>query len=49
MLAVDELYGEVPALERDRYWDTPSARAPYTAAAAPLRQPPFRGSAFDVT
>ncbi|XP_074786270.1 bestrophin-2a isoform X3 [Athene noctua] len=48
MLAVDELYGEVPALERDRYWDAASPRAPYTAAAAPLRQPPFRGSAFDV-
>ncbi|XP_055555987.1 bestrophin-2 [Falco cherrug] len=48
MLAVDELYGEVPALERDRYWDSASPRAPYTAAAAPLRQPPFRGSAFDV-
>ncbi|KAK4805963.1 hypothetical protein QYF61_022186 [Mycteria americana] len=48
MLAVDELYGEVPALERDRYWDTASPRAPYTAAAAPLRQPAFRGSAFDV-
>ncbi|KAM6111687.1 bestrophin-2a-like [Phoenicopterus ruber ruber] len=49
MLAVDELYGEVPALERDRYWDAASPRAPYTAAAAPLRQPAFRGSAFDVT
>lgn len=48
MLAVDELYGEVPALERDRYWDAASPRAPYTAAAAPLRQPAFRGSAFDV-
>ncbi|KAM6188694.1 bestrophin-2a [Sarcoramphus papa] len=48
MLAVDELYGEVPALERDRYWDAVSPQAPYTAAAAPLRQPAFRGSAFDV-
>ncbi|KAM6037517.1 bestrophin-2a isoform 3-T3 [Theristicus caerulescens] len=48
MLAVDELYGEVPALERDRYWDAASPQAPYTAAAAPLRQPAFRGSAFDV-
>ncbi|RMB90078.1 hypothetical protein DUI87_33533 [Hirundo rustica rustica] len=47
MLAVDELYGEVPALERDRYWDAASPRAPYTAAAAP--RPTFRGSAFDVT
>ncbi|XP_065520527.1 bestrophin-2 isoform X3 [Lathamus discolor] len=49
MLAVDELYGEVPALERDRYWDAASPRVPYTAAAAPLRQPPFRGSACDIT
>ncbi|XP_064293371.1 bestrophin-2 [Phalacrocorax carbo] len=48
MLAVDELYGEVPTLERDRYWDAASPQAPYTAAAAPLRQPAFRGSAFDV-
>ncbi|KAM8987150.1 bestrophin-2a isoform 2-T2 [Ara ararauna] len=49
MLAVDELYGEVPALERDRYWDAASPRVPYTAAAAPLRHPPFRGSACDIT
>ncbi|KAM6307828.1 LOW QUALITY PROTEIN: bestrophin-2a [Podargus strigoides] len=28
MLAVDELYGEVPALERDRYWDAPVPRRP---------------------
>ncbi|XP_014118455.1 PREDICTED: bestrophin-2-like [Pseudopodoces humilis] len=49
MLAVDELYGEVPELERDRYWGTPAPRAPYTAAAAPPRHPAFRGSAFDVT
>ncbi|XP_048145755.1 bestrophin-2, partial [Corvus hawaiiensis] len=49
MLAVDELYGEVPALERDRYWDAASPQAPYTAAAAPPRHPTFQGSAFDVT
>uniref|UniRef100_A0A669QZN3 Bestrophin homolog n=1 Tax=Phasianus colchicus TaxID=9054 RepID=A0A669QZN3_PHACC len=50
MLAVDELYGDVPTLERDRYWDSASPRAPYTAAtAAQLRLPNFRGSAFDVT
>ena len=49
MLAVDELYGDIPPLERDRYWDSASPRAPYTAAtAAQLRMRNFRGSAFDV-
>lgn len=50
MLAVDELYGDVPPLERDLYWDSVCPpRPPYTAAtAAQLRLPNFRGSAFDV-
>uniref|UniRef100_A0A8D0BFL9 Bestrophin homolog n=1 Tax=Salvator merianae TaxID=96440 RepID=A0A8D0BFL9_SALMN len=32
MMAVDEMYGDLPLLEKDRYWDATNPRAPYTAA-----------------
>uniref|UniRef100_G1Q4L9 Bestrophin n=1 Tax=Myotis lucifugus TaxID=59463 RepID=G1Q4L9_MYOLU len=50
MLAVDEMYDDLAMLEKDLYWDTAEARAPYTAATAFLRlQPSFQGSTFDIT
>ncbi|KYO27169.1 bestrophin-1 [Alligator mississippiensis] len=50
MLAVDEMYEDLPLLERDRYWDAANPRAPYTAATAfLLQQPRFQGSTFDIT
>ncbi|XP_063152554.1 bestrophin-2 [Candoia aspera] len=50
MMAVDEMYGDLPLLEKDRYWDASNPRAPYTAATVfLLQQPSFQGSTFDVT
>ncbi|KAL2086129.1 hypothetical protein ACEWY4_017188 [Coilia grayii] len=50
MLAVDEMCGEVPVLERDRYWNDSNPRPPYTAATLfVLRKPSFQGSTFDMT
>ncbi|KAL8211712.1 UNVERIFIED_CONTAM: Bestrophin-2 [Gekko kuhli] len=50
MMAVDEMYGDVPLLEKDRYWDASDPRAPYTAATVSmLHQPSFQGSTFDIT
>ncbi|KAM6468465.1 bestrophin-2a isoform 1-T4 [Liasis olivaceus] len=50
MMAVDEMYGDLPLLEKDRYWDSSNPRAPYTAATVfLLQQPSFQGSTFDVT
>ncbi|XP_053154611.1 bestrophin-2 [Hemicordylus capensis] len=50
MMAVDEMYGDLPLLEKDRYWDASNPRAPYTAATVSLlHQPSFLGSTFDMT
>ncbi|XP_077183363.1 bestrophin-2a [Paroedura picta] len=50
MMAVDEMYGDLPLLEKDRYWDASDPRAPYTAATVSmLHQPSFQGSTFDIT
>ncbi|XP_051827584.1 bestrophin-2 [Antechinus flavipes] len=50
MLAVDEMYDDLPLLEKDLYWDAADARAPYTAATAfMMHQPSFQGSTFDIT
>ncbi|XP_051693819.1 bestrophin-2a [Oryctolagus cuniculus] len=49
MLAVDEMYDDLAVLEKDLYWDSAEARAPYTAATAfLLQQPSFQGSTFDI-
>ncbi|CAG5929085.1 unnamed protein product, partial [Menidia menidia] len=32
MMAVDDMYGDVPMIERDRYWNDSNPRPPYTAA-----------------
>ncbi|EMP37234.1 Bestrophin-2 [Chelonia mydas] len=50
MMAVDEMYDDLPLLEKDRYWDASNPRAPYTAATVfLLHQPSFQGSTFDMT
>ncbi|XP_029440972.1 bestrophin-2 [Rhinatrema bivittatum] len=50
MMAVDEMYNDLPLLVRDRYWDDSDPRAPYTAATLfCLQQPSFQGSTFDMT
>ncbi|XP_062866445.1 bestrophin-2 [Trichomycterus rosablanca] len=50
MMAVDEMYGDLPKMERDRYWNDSNPRPPYTAATLfVLRKPSFQGSTFDMT
>ncbi|XP_032383312.1 bestrophin-2 [Etheostoma spectabile] len=49
MMAVDEMYGDLPMMERDRYWNDSNPRPPYTAATLfVLRKPSFQGSTFDM-
>ncbi|XP_063786247.1 bestrophin-2 isoform X2 [Pseudophryne corroboree] len=49
MMAVDEMYGDVPLLVKDRYWNDSDPRPPYTAATLfQKRQPSFQGSTFDM-
>ncbi|XP_056136494.1 bestrophin-2-like [Lampris incognitus] len=49
MMAVDEMYGDLPLIERDRYWNDSNPRPPYTAATLfVLRKPSFQGSTFDM-
>lgn len=48
-MAVDEMYGDLPMMERDRYWNDSNPRPPYTAATLfVLRKPSFQGSTFDM-
>ncbi|XP_073716776.1 bestrophin-2a [Misgurnus anguillicaudatus] len=50
MMAVDEMYGDLPMMERDLYWNDSNPRPPYTAATLfLLRKPSFQGSTFDMT
>ncbi|KAM9313316.1 bestrophin-2a [Gastrophryne carolinensis] len=49
MLAVDEMYADVPFLVKDRYWNDSDPRPPYTAATLFQKyQPSFQGSTFDM-
>ncbi|XP_035494456.2 bestrophin-2 [Scophthalmus maximus] len=49
MMAVDEMFGDLPKMERDRYWNDSNPRPPYTAATLfVLRKPSFQGSTFDM-
>ncbi|KAK7929552.1 hypothetical protein WMY93_005947 [Mugilogobius chulae] len=49
MMAVDEMYGDLPLMQRDRYWNDSNPRPPYTAATVfVLRKPSFQGSTFDM-
>uniref|UniRef100_A0A3P8ZYA5 Bestrophin homolog n=1 Tax=Esox lucius TaxID=8010 RepID=A0A3P8ZYA5_ESOLU len=49
MMAVDEMYGDLPIMEKDRYWNDSNPRPPYTTATLfKLRKPSFQGSTFDM-
>ncbi|CAL1602029.1 unnamed protein product [Knipowitschia caucasica] len=49
MMAVDEMYSDLPLMQRDRYWNDSNPRPPYTAATVfVLRKPSFQGSTFDM-
>ncbi|KAM4748475.1 bestrophin-2a [Rhinophrynus dorsalis] len=49
MLAVDEMYSDLPLLEKDRYWNDSEPCPPYTAATLfQKRLPSFQGSTFDM-
>ncbi|XP_063305654.1 bestrophin-2 [Pelobates fuscus] len=49
MMAVDEMYSDLPLLEKDRYWNDTNPRPPYTAATLFQKHlPSFQGSTFDM-
>uniref|UniRef100_UPI00398EDEBC bestrophin-4-like isoform X2 n=1 Tax=Pristiophorus japonicus TaxID=55135 RepID=UPI00398EDEBC len=49
LLAVDELHQNLPALEKDKYWNDNDPKPPYTAATTEHRKPSFLGSTFDIS
>ncbi|KAJ3596537.1 hypothetical protein NHX12_002943 [Muraenolepis orangiensis] len=49
LLSVDEMYDNLPAVERDKYWNESEPQPPYTAASAEHRKPSFMGSALDIS
>ncbi|XP_051855857.1 bestrophin-4 [Antechinus flavipes] len=49
LLSVDDMYGDLPPLNRDRYWGEAAAQPPYTvASAADSQRPTFLGSTFNL-
>ncbi|XP_066447728.1 bestrophin-3-like isoform X3 [Eleutherodactylus coqui] len=48
LLAVDEMYMNLPKLHRDIYWNDSDLRPPYTLAAADYCIPSFLGSTVDM-
>lgn len=48
LLSVDEMYDNLPVVERDMYWNESEPQPPYTAASAEHRKPSFMGSALDI-
>uniref|UniRef100_A0A4W3IMF7 Bestrophin homolog n=1 Tax=Callorhinchus milii TaxID=7868 RepID=A0A4W3IMF7_CALMI len=45
MMAVDEMYQDLPLVEKDRYWNESNPRPPYTAATVfVLQKPSFQGA-----
>ncbi|KAM4677270.1 bestrophin-2a [Discoglossus pictus] len=49
MMAVDEMYDDVPPMERDRYWNDSNPCPPYTAATMfQKHHPSFQGSTFNM-
>eukprot|EP00062_Callorhinchus_milii_P017974 gi/632970950/ref/XP_007901931.1/ PREDICTED: bestrophin-3 isoform X2 [Callorhinchus milii] len=48
LMAVDEMYMNLPKVQKDIYWNDSDLRPPYTAAAADYCIPSFLGSAADV-
>ncbi|XP_051885653.1 bestrophin-4-like [Pristis pectinata] len=49
LLAVDEMHQNLPALEKDKYWNDNDPKPPYTAATTEHRKPSFLGSTFDIS
>lgn len=45
---MDEMYDNLPLVERDMYWNESEPQPPYTAASAEHRKPSFMGSALDI-
>uniref|UniRef100_A0A3Q0RI62 Bestrophin homolog n=1 Tax=Amphilophus citrinellus TaxID=61819 RepID=A0A3Q0RI62_AMPCI len=48
LLSVDEMYDNLPLVERDMYWNESEPQPPYTTASAEHRKPSFMGSALDI-
>ncbi|XP_075433699.1 bestrophin-2a-like isoform X2 [Ascaphus truei] len=47
MLAVDEMYADLPLMEKDHFWDDSEPRAPYTVATISQRHSSsYQGSTF---
>ncbi|XP_051236656.1 bestrophin-1 isoform X2 [Dicentrarchus labrax] len=49
LLSVDEMYDNLPLVERDMYWNESEPQPPYTTASAEHRKPSFMGSALDIS
>uniref|UniRef100_A0A3Q2NWZ0 Bestrophin homolog n=1 Tax=Fundulus heteroclitus TaxID=8078 RepID=A0A3Q2NWZ0_FUNHE len=49
LLSVDEMYDNLPLVERDMYWNDSEPQPPYTPASAEHRKPSFMGSALDIS
>uniref|UniRef100_A0A4W3IGQ5 Bestrophin homolog n=1 Tax=Callorhinchus milii TaxID=7868 RepID=A0A4W3IGQ5_CALMI len=49
LLAVDQMHQNLPALEKDKYWNNNEPQPPYTAAANEHRKSSFLGSTFDIS
>ncbi|XP_077555934.1 bestrophin-3-like isoform X2 [Haemaphysalis longicornis] len=47
-MAVDEMYGKFPRMERDLHWDSQEPDLPYTAAAIVHKIPTYRGSTVNI-
>lgn len=47
-LAVDELYGKLPRIQRDLHWDSQEPNLPYTPAAMSHKIPTYRGSTVNI-
>ncbi|XP_020843600.1 bestrophin-4 isoform X1 [Phascolarctos cinereus] len=49
LLSVDDMYGDLPPMGRDRYWGEAAVQPPYTvASAADSLRPSFMGSTFNL-
>ncbi|XP_043941270.1 bestrophin-4 [Protopterus annectens] len=49
MLSVDDMYQNLPPLEKDKYWNESAAQPPYTVATVgETKKPSFMGSTFDM-
>ncbi|KAJ7344260.1 hypothetical protein JRQ81_000210 [Phrynocephalus forsythii] len=49
LMAVDEMHHDLPALQRDAYWNESDPQPPYTAATADYKRTSFLGSTFDIS